>query len=219
MSQSFINGKKFYVTIPIPFRSALFTSLAKLHLVVALILCSTSVIFADGIHTHADSVMRVQQEWRYGVFFHFNMNTFYPGWANNRVDPKLFNPAELNCGQWAQTFRDAGMKFALPILSVCLFLSGCGSMKESIVPAGHPKYEDIGKIVQSIKKGTPKWAVKMKLGNPAVRSPNSRTGASSCWPRCSGVWAFRPDGCRPRAPGRLPARPRGPAGRTAVPGP
>ena len=64
------------------------------------------------------------------------------------------------------------MKFALPILSVCLFLSGCGSMMENIVPAGHPKYEDIGKIVRSIKKGTPKWAVKMKLGNPAVRSPN-----------------------------------------------
>jgi hypothetical protein len=51
-------------------------------------------------------------DWRFGMYIHFNMNTFYPGWANDRVDPKMFNPTKLDCTQWAAAAKSAGMKFA-----------------------------------------------------------------------------------------------------------
>lgn len=51
-------------------------------------------------------------DWRFGMYIHFNMNTFYPGWANDRVDPKMFNPTKLDCAQWAAAAKSAGMKFA-----------------------------------------------------------------------------------------------------------
>ena len=51
-------------------------------------------------------------EWRFGMYIHFNMNTFYPGWGESRVDPKTFAPTKLDCGQWARAAKSAGMKYA-----------------------------------------------------------------------------------------------------------
>jgi alpha-L-fucosidase len=50
---------------------------------------------------------------RFGMFIHFNMNTYHPGWGNDRVDPKIFNPTGLDCKQWAKAAKAAGIKFAL----------------------------------------------------------------------------------------------------------
>ncbi|WP_340115145.1 alpha-L-fucosidase [Maribellus mangrovi] len=50
-------------------------------------------------------------ELEYYAFVHFNMNTFTNmEWGFGDEDPKLFNPTELNCRQWARVAKEAGMK-------------------------------------------------------------------------------------------------------------
>lgn len=54
---------------------------------------------------------------RFGMFIHYNMNTYYGGWGENRVDPKTFAPPDGDChtftDQWAKAAKSAGMKFGL----------------------------------------------------------------------------------------------------------
>ncbi len=51
------------------------------------------------------------QEMEYYAFLHFSMNTFTDQeWGNGDEDLKLFNPAELDCRQWARVCKEAGMK-------------------------------------------------------------------------------------------------------------
>ena len=52
--------------------------------------------------------------WRFGLFLHFNVSTFADSeWANGHEDPALFAPAKLDCGQWADAARAAGMTYAI----------------------------------------------------------------------------------------------------------
>ncbi len=47
----------------------------------------------------------------YYAFVHFNMNTFTNmEWGYGDESPELFNPAELDCRQWARVCKEAGMK-------------------------------------------------------------------------------------------------------------
>jgi alpha-L-fucosidase len=51
-------------------------------------------------------------KWRFGMFVHFNLATFAgTDWAGGYEDPDLFSPAKLNCGQWADSAKDAGMTY------------------------------------------------------------------------------------------------------------
>jgi alpha-L-fucosidase len=53
-------------------------------------------------------------DWRFGMFLHFNMGTYHDQeWVNPNQDPLSFNPTALDCGQWADVARAAGMKFAV----------------------------------------------------------------------------------------------------------
>jgi alpha-L-fucosidase len=53
-------------------------------------------------------------DWRFGMFIHFNMGTFHDAeWVEPFQDPLSFNPTELDCGQWADAAKAAGMKFAV----------------------------------------------------------------------------------------------------------
>jgi len=50
--------------------------------------------------------------WRFGMFIHFNLGTFADlDWAGGYEDPALFNPSKLDCGQWADAAKEAGMTY------------------------------------------------------------------------------------------------------------
>ena len=52
--------------------------------------------------------------WKFGMFMHFNMSTFVPGgWSSGKEDPLLFNPTEMDFGQWADAALDAKMKYGI----------------------------------------------------------------------------------------------------------
>lgn len=45
------------------------------------------------------------------AFFHFGINTFTGReWGDGTEEPKLFNPENLDAGQWIKTIKDAGFK-------------------------------------------------------------------------------------------------------------
>lgn len=60
---------------------------------------------------------RLQEEslsWKFGLFLHFNIATFNNAeWANGYEDPLSFAPKSLDCGQWADAAKAAGMKYAV----------------------------------------------------------------------------------------------------------
>ncbi|HEX8632246.1 MAG TPA: RICIN domain-containing protein [Catenuloplanes sp.] len=53
-------------------------------------------------------------EHRFGMFMHFNMATFSDEeWATGGLDPKKFNPTQLDCAQWAAAAKSAGMTISV----------------------------------------------------------------------------------------------------------
>jgi len=51
------------------------------------------------------------QEMEYYAFVHFSVNTYTDkAWGGGDEDPKIFNPTELDCRQWARICKEAGMK-------------------------------------------------------------------------------------------------------------
>lgn len=61
------------------------------------------------------SLTQLQQEFvdlRFGMFIHFNIPTFMEhDWADPEASPSLFNPAKLNCDQWAKAAKSANMSY------------------------------------------------------------------------------------------------------------
>ena len=72
---------------------------------------------AGAVVEEAKPLAQLQEEflqWRFGLFIHFGMATFHDmQWATGHEDPATFAPAKLDCGQWADVARAAGMN-ALP---------------------------------------------------------------------------------------------------------
>ena len=103
----------------------------------ATLICWAHGAFAQGTSTSpavGDQVAaRLGQEflnWKFGIFLHFNIATFNgQEWAGGYEDPATFAPEKLDCGQWADAAKAAGMKYA--VLTVkhtggwCLWPSAC----------------------------------------------------------------------------------------------
>jgi len=54
------------------------------------------------------------QKLDYYAFVHFGPNTFTgEEWGDGRENPNIFNPSQLDCRQWARTFKEAGMKMVI----------------------------------------------------------------------------------------------------------
>jgi len=52
-------------------------------------------------------------DWRFGMFIHFGILTYTGSWAQPNLDIKQFNPANLDCNQWATAAASAKMKFGV----------------------------------------------------------------------------------------------------------
>ena len=54
------------------------------------------------------------QKMEFNAFIHFGMNTFAGvEWAKKTSSPKIFDPTDLNCDQWARVLKEAGVKMAI----------------------------------------------------------------------------------------------------------
>lgn len=54
--------------------------------------------------------------WEFGIFFHFGLRTFYPGyrdWDMREMKTERFNPIQLDCEEWIKAACDAGAKYAI----------------------------------------------------------------------------------------------------------
>ena len=82
-----------------------------------LMLLCASISFAQNVKVPAPygvlpSPAQLQwQQMEYYMFIHFGPNTFTDKeWGQGDEDPRIFNPTELDAGQWARTAKAAGMK-------------------------------------------------------------------------------------------------------------
>ena len=70
---------------------------------------------APGVPAAAPALTEAQRDfmtWRFGMFVHFNLGTVADlDWAGGYEDPALFAPAKLDCGQWADEAKAAGMTY------------------------------------------------------------------------------------------------------------
>ncbi|HMA63145.1 MAG TPA: alpha-L-fucosidase [bacterium] len=76
------------------------------------VLISISFFISFGLGGSLDSAKQAYMDMKYGMFIHFSMAT-YEGqqWASPDCDPGMFNPSKLDCGQWADVAKQAGMKY------------------------------------------------------------------------------------------------------------
>jgi alpha-L-fucosidase len=93
-------------------------SLKKAFGIICFLLPFYSNMTYGQLNSQSDGLLEKKQKeflsWKFGMFLHFNMSTFAGyEWANGYEDSLLFNPSKLNCGQWADAAKDAGMKYAV----------------------------------------------------------------------------------------------------------
>jgi alpha-L-fucosidase len=80
----------------------------------AAVLSSPTSARATSRHGNRELLQRRFADWRFGMFLHFNMGTFHDAeWVDPNQDPLSFAPSDLDCGQWADAAKAAGMRFAV----------------------------------------------------------------------------------------------------------
>lgn len=77
-----------------------------------MMLCMISSIGAFG--EDLEKLRQDFSEMKFGMFIHFNMGTFHEKeWVDPGQDPLSFAPSKLDCNQWANAAKSAGMKYAV----------------------------------------------------------------------------------------------------------
>jgi len=92
----------------------------KLSLVLALVLLSLTTTYAQKtavteVDTKNEHLKKLQQQFidlRFGMFIHFNIPTYMDAdWPDPEASPSNFNPAKLDCDQWAKAAKSANMSY------------------------------------------------------------------------------------------------------------
>lgn len=82
------------------------------HFVIAAIACCPALGAATVGENELSAAQREFMTWKFGMFVHFNLGTFADiDWAGGYEDPALFAPTKLDCGQWADEAKAAGMRY------------------------------------------------------------------------------------------------------------
>jgi alpha-L-fucosidase len=84
--------------------------LQKVFLFASLLICYA---FVSGAQTK--NLEQLQQEFvdlRFGMFIHYNIPTYMTeDWADPDASPSIFDPAKLDCSQWAKAAKSANMTY------------------------------------------------------------------------------------------------------------
>ena len=71
---------------------------------------------SDGVIPEYKDFEQLQREFvdlRFGMFIHFGIRTYKGAWSAKNLPIEMFNPTELDCGQWADAAKAAGMTFGV----------------------------------------------------------------------------------------------------------
>jgi len=73
------------------------------------------IVSMQCVYSQNKSLHQLQQDFvdlRFGMFIHFNMPTFFnEDWPDPDASPSLFNPAKMDCKQWAKAAKSANMTY------------------------------------------------------------------------------------------------------------
>ena len=101
------------------------------------------------------------QQMELTAFLHFGINTFIGReWGDGKEDPALFNPSELDAGQWVKSLKNAGFKMVILTAKhhdgFCLWPTA--TTKHSI--ASSPWKNGQGDVVKELRKACDKYDMK-----------------------------------------------------------
>jgi alpha-L-fucosidase len=83
-------------------------------LILSILISLSSLISGQPGPATSKSQVEGWEQLKYGMFIHFNMNTYAGAeYDNGKMSAESFNPSNLDVDQWIRTARDAGMKYAV----------------------------------------------------------------------------------------------------------
>jgi alpha-L-fucosidase len=104
------------------------------------------------------------QEMEYYAFLHFSLNTFTDQeWGSGDEDPKIFNPANLDCRQWARVCKEAGMKGIIMVVKHhCGFCIWPSKYTEFSVK-NSPWKDGKGDVVRELENACKEYGLKLGI--------------------------------------------------------
>ena len=126
--------------------------------------CESSVKAPEAILPIPEAKQVEWQKMETYAFVHFGLNTFNDReWGYGDGDPKTFNPTNLDCEQWAQTFVNAGMKGVIFTAKhhdgFCLWPTHLTEYCIRNTPYKDGKGDIVGELAKACKKYGLKFAV------------------------------------------------------------
>ena len=126
--------------------------------------CNESVKAPEAILPIPETKQVEWQKMETYAFVHFGLNTFNDReWGYGDSDPKTFNPTNLDCEQWAQTFVNAGMKGVILTAKhhdgFCLWPTQFTEYCIRNTPYKDGKGDIVGELAKACKKYGLKFAV------------------------------------------------------------